>query len=652
MPTISSVADLKWLFRRVPPDGGRDFGNSGFEAFKHSIDTFTREVIQNSLDATVGRPSKLSLKFRLIRLKGQDLQRFQEIIQWSALHDHIRSAALGASKQRIGHRLKQGLEQVEQERFLDWLIVEEHGTSGLTGPETGDGSFAALCRNNFDSQQKNMAAGGSFGLGKAALWIASRVSTVLFSSAVHGSDLPNGKTNPRVFGRTELVWHRHEGIDYAGPGWFGQPDQAHDQINSAWCNYLWLREIGLDRPAGVSGTSIGIVGFHDADSETTPTPEKLLEKLANSAAKWYFPVMADGRLSVATEFYDSLQSLASRRPAKAFTVDPNTDLGPWITTLEKLPVASEEADLRLPGETVVRNVPLKIPAPKDAPPRTVETVHFAKLLVTKLPPDSQIQNGQTIGMLRGRGMIVQYRDPRSNLLSSSSFIAILLAGTAAGSSRDDEVAEAFLRIAEPPAHDRWDGDGSDLMIHYKRGGKKSLTDFHQAVIQALKSVLESPQAIANDAPQILRNLFPFGTESPGKIDRPSPRIQELHGRIDAEDRWDIKAKLKLKSSKEVRRYRPVLQFDADSGKNHDVQWKFLSVQQPRSVTVEAGQILVVPPRVATIQLTGLTDPSTHPISARLARVTLVLKPAEEQENQVNDGEFMVTSQAEFNFEKE
>ena len=126
--------DLSWVFRKVPPDGGRDFGNSGFEAFRHSIDTFTREVIQNSLDATLGKPPRLALKFRLIRLRNKDLQQFQNIIQWSSLHDHIKSAAAGAARQRIGHRLKQGLQQVEQEQFLDWLIVEESGTSGLAGP--------------------------------------------------------------------------------------------------------------------------------------------------------------------------------------------------------------------------------------------------------------------------------------------------------------------------------------------------------------------------------------------------------------------------------------------------------------------------------------------------------------------------------------
>ena len=649
--STSTLSRLNWLFRRVPPDGGRDFGNSGFEAFKHSIDTFTREVIQNSLDATIEKPGRLALKFRLLRLKGRDLEQFQEIIQWSDLHGHIKSAALGAANQRIGHRLKQGLEQFEQDKFLDWLIVEESGTTGLTGPETGQGSFAALCRNNFDSHQKNTAAGGSFGLGKAALWIASRMSTVIFASSVQNSDLPAGKTNPRVFGRTELVWHQHGGNDYAGPGWFGEPDHTHEQIFSGWSDYPWLKTIGMDRPAGMPGTSIGIVGFHDADAESTPSPEKLLEKLAESAAKWYFPVMSDGRLTVTTELYSSLENLALRSPVKSSKIDPVTSLSQWISTLEKVNVASETAELRLPNETIIRKVPLVIPAPKDSPPKTIETIHHAKLLVTKLPPNSQALNLQTIAMLRGRGMIVQYRDARSNLLSSSSFVAILLAGTAAGHSPEDIAAEAFLRIAEPPAHDRWDGDGSDLTIHYKRGGKKSLTEFHQAVLQTLKSVLESPHAVANDAPKILRNLFPFGNESPGKIERPSPRIQELQGKIDAEDRWDIKAKLKLKTSKVVRRFRPVLQFDADSGKNENAQWKFLNVQQPRSVTVEAGQILVVPPKVATIHLTGLTDPSSHPISARFSRVTLVLKPAEEDDS-LEDDEFIAAAQNEFNFDQD
>ena len=624
----SASGNPGWLFRKVPPDGGRDFGNSGFEAFKHSIDTFTREVIQNSLDATLESANGLHLKFRLIRLKGEDLKKFQAIIHWADLHAHIQSAASGASKQRIGHRLRQGLEQVEQEKFLDWLIVEEHGTSGLVGSEVGVGQFAALCRNNFDSHQKNTSAGGSFGLGKAALWIASRVSTVLFSSSVQKNELPEGKSNPRIFGRTELVWHQHDQADYSGPGWFGVPNQTADQVVSTWSNPGWLREIGLDRPDGTTGTSIGIVGFHDADSESTPSASELLNKLAASAAMWYFPVMTDGRLKVTIERYDSLRSIAARTPEFAQDVDPAATLAAWVSTLQRLKSESFALELRAPGDCVVRDVLLKIPPVKDSPPRSLEMCHQAKLLVAKLPPDSQLLNGQKIAMLRGRGMVVQYRDPRSNLLTSTSFVAILLAGKAVGSEPEDIAAEAFLRIAEPPAHDRWDGDGADLPIHYKKGGKKFLGDFHLAITQALKSVLESPQAFVDDAPKILRNLFPFGNETPGRIDRPSPRIQDLKGEIDQENCWNIHAKLKLKTSKQMQRLRPVLQFDADSGKNQDILWKSLTVVMPKTVIVEANQILVVPPRVSLIHLIAISDASTHPVSAKLSRVTLVLKPAE------------------------
>ena len=54
----------------------------------------------------------------------------------------------------------------------------------------------------------------------------------------------------------------------------------------------------------------------------------------------------------------------------------------------------------------------------------------------------------------------------------------------------------------------------------------------------------------------------------------------------------------------------------------------MSIVLPKSVMIEDGQILIVPPKVATIQLIGVTDASTHPVPAKLARVSLVLKPAE------------------------
>jgi len=630
---------LEWVFRKGPADGGRTMGNAGFEAFSHTIDTFCREVIQNSLDAADTGRGLLDLRFRLVRMKGRDLDRFRDLIRWQQVHEHIEAAVEGAGKQRIAVRLRQGLEMIDNNGFLDWLVVEERGAKGLVGPETGEGAFAALCRNNFDSQQKSEGTGGSFGLGKAALWTASRVSTVLFASQVAEAAVPSRHANPRVFGRTELMWHSLGSKEYDGPGWFGTVQKSDGQVHSSWGDTSWLKEIGLDRMPGCTGTSIGIVGFHDADSETTAEVDSLLDKIGLSAANWYFPVMVDGRLKVTLESYDTLKSMANRKPIRTEVVDPAMRLQPWVTALSDFRTSNIAQELRMPHDTVCRDVELKVPPEKNSKPKTPETVHKARLIVRRLAANETVPYRDTIGLSRGRGMIVQYKDARSNLLTSTPFVAILLAGTAAGKNEEDRIAENFLRLAEPPAHNRWDGEGIDLSAHYKPGGKKFLGEFQRAILQTLKSVLESPQAMAQDAPKILRSLFPFGTEPPGKIDRPAPRVQSLNGRIDPQDRWEIEARIKLRTAKVTRRFVATLQFDADSGKNHEVRWLRLEATTPKSVHVEGRRVIVVPPRVGSITLKGQTDPLTHPISARLSRVSLALKAEESEETSAEEIDF-------------
>ena len=62
--------------------------------------------------------------------------------------------------------------------------------------------------------------GGAYGLGKAVLWRASRLSTVLFHSIL--SVPAEGRGRSRLIGRCDLSWHEYGAVSYAGPGWFGR----------------------------------------------------------------------------------------------------------------------------------------------------------------------------------------------------------------------------------------------------------------------------------------------------------------------------------------------------------------------------------------------------------------------------------------------
>ena len=104
----------------------------------------------------------------------------------------------------------------------------------------------ALCRNNLDSQKAAVTAGGAFGLGKAALWLTSRVSTVLFNSHLSEATEDGQRLN-RVFGRVELGWRQIGENPFAGPGWFGINDTKRGCTVSYWDNEALARDLFLER---------------------------------------------------------------------------------------------------------------------------------------------------------------------------------------------------------------------------------------------------------------------------------------------------------------------------------------------------------------------------------------------------------------------
>ncbi len=170
-----------WGFRTAPRDGGRDFGNANVWSFDPTVEVVVREVLQNALDAALPGGIEVSVKFRIIELKGRDLNEYLDAIKWSELKHHLEAST--KNRQKLGSLIRDGLDHLAESQELVLLVIEDSGTTGLLGPETGEGKFAALCRNNLDSNKEGaQTKGGAFGLGKGVLWRASRFATVMFCS--------------------------------------------------------------------------------------------------------------------------------------------------------------------------------------------------------------------------------------------------------------------------------------------------------------------------------------------------------------------------------------------------------------------------------------------------------------------------------------
>src|SRR5207247_11128123 len=114
---------------------------------------------------------------------------------------------------------------------------------------------------------------------------------------------------------------------------------------------------------------------------------------------------------------------------------------------------------------------------------------------------------------RVRAMIVKYLTRNDVVVGAPPFHAALLAGTLAGQAAEHVAAEQFLRLAEPPAHDRWEYN-EDLGEKYARGAGMRIKDLFEGVTRALQEKLRRENSEEQKGPEILRRLLQIRAPRP------------------------------------------------------------------------------------------------------------------------------------------
>jgi hypothetical protein len=239
----SSRRKPRWVFDPVPPSGQFTGGIPSAYVFKPELDTFVREVLQNSLDAKQSdSEAPVEVKFTFRRLQGDDKQRFLDTIDWDYLKTHLQAVVEGNNT--MSALLAHAIADLNT-GALTLLRIDDSGTEGLTGDEDTPGTnFSSLCRNILDTTKDAPGKGGSYGLGKALLWQFSALSTVLFSSRI-AEDFPQ---KFRFFARTELPFHETDSSRWNRSGWYGLPETVRNgkQAVSIWEEARPLNAIAQD----------------------------------------------------------------------------------------------------------------------------------------------------------------------------------------------------------------------------------------------------------------------------------------------------------------------------------------------------------------------------------------------------------------------
>lgn len=604
---------IGWYHRLAHHDGGREYGNAAAFAFDANLSVLAREVTQNALDERLDPSRPVRVRFTLHELTGEHLHAFLSALKWDELEPHYAAAA--KSGQKAGRLLAEGLRALREEASLLLLRIDDYNASGLTGPEYGDGRYAAVVRRQLDSHKSNDRAGGSYGLGKATLWAASRLGLVLINSTL--SEAHEGRTARRVVGRLDLPWREVEGVAYAGPAWLGEPDteKAHEGVSrSWWADERVVTDLRLDRDSDDPGTSFLVVGAHDA-AGGSDTLEDLHAALGRALSDNFWAAMTSGRSTPAL-LEASVRALRNGASVVAERrVDP-LDRHPALVHALRTYIDGETVDeLTAAGQVAATEVALAVPSLRTAGRRGVGTSHRAVLLVTQAA-DRDEQHSRIVCM-RGNRMTVMARPPRNLGIGVDPFQAVLLAGFATGDgSPATHAAEEFLRAAEPPEHDRW-GVTDELTAAYANAPRR-LSEFNAAMDTALRGVI-GRRAVGQGSVghEVLRKLLRLDLPTPASGRRRHPFVDLVAGKVDAAGAWTLDVTLDIPQRDVGWQLLPVVKFDVRSGGRPSLEWAELSPKE--NCRVVEGR-LIIDPDVRFARFGGVTAVGSHPVAAAMAGV--------------------------------
>jgi len=518
-----AIGDPHWVYDRLPPSGARRGGDPAEHAFKHDLDTFVREVVQNANDQRLGSAA-VEVHFRVHELSDEKgtLAPFLDKLSWQrTLEPHLRAAGSTKGGRAVGRFLR----ELDRSERLVLLTIEDRHTVGLTGDESDEEShFRALCKDTLYSHKRTASAGGSYGLGKSVLWAFSGISTVLFNSVLERD--PASRRSPRLIGRVELPSHKIGARWFSGSGWFGRPTTAE---GGARAESLWsleaaieARDLFLARAERATGTSILIVGFHDPTLDEEPTAWLLAGRIRTAAIRYFWPGMEMGTPGL-------------RVSADGAVAAPSSDeaIAPFVECWRAR--ASRRAALEQAGDVVTRAIPIELPPAREA----AHAVKGEVLLIVRVAPDgTRHALGGHVAMFRGPGMVVKYWDRSGLAQGMRPFHAILACGMARDPERptdSDREIERFLRDAEPPGHDDWHSTPA-LKEGWKRGYAKALEQLKDRVGHALRDLLAPRPSHGSRGPERLEKRFPIGERGTSEPEPSVFRFTDLTAEFDGV-RW-------------------------------------------------------------------------------------------------------------------
>ncbi len=240
----------KWYF---PPSYGSGLigaSDAGKETFKGSlIGGLTREICQNSLDASLNNNKPVKVVFKKKSVVSKEIPEYDFLTNVFESGETFWDKRQNIKSKNVFTKAKETIGKT----YVDVLQISDYNTTGLIGSHENNYLKTTPWLSMVTSEglsDKEGTSGGSFGIGKNAIYACSKLQTAFFST--YDKDKVRGAQ-----GVIKLPSFELEDQIYQGKGFYG--NYSEKTYSTACNNINFLDEITQRTE---SGTDIFIIGFN------------------------------------------------------------------------------------------------------------------------------------------------------------------------------------------------------------------------------------------------------------------------------------------------------------------------------------------------------------------------------------------------------
>lgn len=253
------------------------------------LTVLVREAAQNSWDARESRRVRFSLELRTVSPSNA--------LAWREL------LLPGAPRETGSMR---GLNEALRRPTIRYLAVVDRGTTGLGGPTrsdhyaaSGERAWLSFVLNSGEKQDTD-GVGGTYGYGKGAFFLASRVGTVLIHTRFNDRD---GRLRTRLIGSSLLASYNDRDLTpFTGRHWWGDTRSDHCEPLLDDEATRIAERLGLPPFEGeATGTTVVVLDpdlrdpSHEEDNAPELSAHEVGQYLADAAAWNLWPLSLEGR---------------------------------------------------------------------------------------------------------------------------------------------------------------------------------------------------------------------------------------------------------------------------------------------------------------------------------------------------------------------